>query len=307
MELKERLPSNWPYILSIIIAATLWGLDGVVLTPRLYDLPVPLVVCIMHLIPFILMSPFFIYRFRRQIGELLRSRDLITAFAVSLLGGAIGTLAIVKALFLVNFDHLSVVVLLQKLQPVFALMLAHFLLGERQSRRFLIFACLALFASYLLTFGWGVPRLDGETPLLHASLYSLIAAFSFGASTVLGRRLVLNFPFPVVHYIRFSLTSLIMLVWVLLTGSFIAVSLVTPAHLAIFFIIAFTTGSGAVFLYYFGLQKVRASVSTICELFFPLSAIFFDYMLYGHILSPVQWLGAAILLFSIIKIAFLMR
>ncbi len=50
---------------------------------------------------------------------------------VSLTGGLVGTLAIVKALFLVNFDQLSVVVLLQKLQPLFAISLAAVLLRER--------------------------------------------------------------------------------------------------------------------------------------------------------------------------------
>jgi drug/metabolite transporter (DMT)-like permease len=70
----------------------------------------------------------------------------------------------------------------------------------------------------------------------------------------------------------------------------------------IFFIIAFTTGSGAIFLYYFGLNKIKASVSTICELSFPLSAIVFDYVFNGNVLTIVQWVGAAILIFAIINL-----
>ena len=50
---------------------------------------------------------------------------------IALTGGVIGTAAIVKALFLVNFQELSVVVLLQKLQPVFSILLASLILNEK--------------------------------------------------------------------------------------------------------------------------------------------------------------------------------
>ena len=43
----------------ICLSAVLWGLDGVVLTPRLANLPVPFVVFLLHAIPFALMQPFF--------------------------------------------------------------------------------------------------------------------------------------------------------------------------------------------------------------------------------------------------------
>lgn len=55
-------------------------------------------------------------------------------FLVALFGGSLGTLSIVKALFLVNFHHLTVVTLLQKLQPVFAIILARIILKEREGK-----------------------------------------------------------------------------------------------------------------------------------------------------------------------------
>ena len=106
----------------ICVSAALWGLDGVVLTPRLANLAVPFVVFLLHAIPFALMQPFL----WRSWGRLRRmdARGWLALALVAFTGGMIGTLAIVKALFLVNFNQLSVVVLLQKLQPVFALALA---------------------------------------------------------------------------------------------------------------------------------------------------------------------------------------
>ena len=78
---------------------------------------------------------------------------------------------------------------------------------------------------------------------------------------------------------------------------------ITTTNWLIFIIIALTTGSGALFLYYYGLNKVKAMVSTICELFFPVSAILFDYLINGQVLTPVQWISAAVMIFAILKIS----
>lgn len=51
------------------------------------------------------------------------------------------------------------------------------------------------------------------------------------------------------------------------------------------------------FLYYFGLQRVKASLATILELFWPVSAIGLDYFLNGNILTPLQF-GATIVLLA---------
>ena len=132
--------------LAISFAAALWGLDGVVLTPRLHPLPVLFVVFLLHAVPFALMQPVL----GRLWGRLRRltPRELVTLALVSGVGGVTGTLAIVKALFLVDFNQLSVVVLLQKLQPIFAILLAALLLGERVTARFLGRAAVAVTGGY---------------------------------------------------------------------------------------------------------------------------------------------------------------
>ena len=53
----------------ICLAAALWAVDGVVLTPRLGSLPVPFVVLLLHAIPFVLMHAFLwrcYHRLRRM-------------------------------------------------------------------------------------------------------------------------------------------------------------------------------------------------------------------------------------------------
>ncbi len=119
-----------------------WGVDGVVLTPRLAGLPDAFVVLLLHAVPFALMQPVLAGRWRRL--ATLGPTGWLAVLAVAATGGLAGTLAIVHALFLVHFDQLSVVVvLLQKLQPVFAIALAAALLRERIEPRLLGLAAAA--------------------------------------------------------------------------------------------------------------------------------------------------------------------
>ncbi|MFH0836152.1 MAG: DMT family transporter [Candidatus Micrarchaeota archaeon] len=285
----------------ISVAAILWGLDGVVLTPRLYNLDVAFVVFMLHFVPFVLMQPFLFSRYR-YLARFTRN-DWFYFGLVALFGGAIGTLAIVKALFLVNFDSLSVIVLLQKLQPVFAIILASIILKEKIKKHFLLWAGLAIVAGYFLTFGFALPNFSGDADYVSAAFYALLAAFSFGSATVFGKKVLQKFDFKTATFYRFGLTSLIMLVYVAFTGAlFTQFPVVTPENWLLFLVIAVTTGSGAIFIYYYGLTRVKASVSTICELFFPVSAVFFDYIFNGHVLSLLQWIAAIVMVAAVLKI-----
>jgi drug/metabolite transporter (DMT)-like permease len=104
-------------------------------------------------------------------------------------------------------------------------------------------------------------------------------------------------------FARYGLTTQLALVYLLVAGSGLPFDSVTPAHWLLILLIGLTTGSGAIFLYYFGLSRVKASVSAICELCLPLSAIVFDYLVNGSILGPWQWVGAGALILAIFKVS----
>ena len=285
---------------AISLAAILWGLDGIVLTPRLYNLDVAYVVFMLHLIPFALMQVFF----RKEYGRmrLFPARAWVAISLVALTGGALGTLAIVKALFLVNFQKLTIVVLLQKLQPVFAIALATLILKEKLRSGFFVWASLAIVSGYFLTFGLQRPEIGEGTPILAAALFSLLAALSFGSSTVFSKMALQDMKYETATFFRYGITALILLPYVLISGRIAGLAGTTTLNWIIFLLIGLTTGSGAIFLFYYGLRKVKASVATICELFFPLSAILFDYFINGSRLSLLQWVSAAIMIFSIVML-----
>lgn len=285
---------------AICISASLWGLDGIALTPRLYNLNINFVVFILHALPFLLMN-FFFFREYRKLKD-FSSKDLLFLFLVSLAGGALGTMSIVKALFLVEFKELSVVVLLQKLQPVFAIILAAILLKERLSKNFALWAVIAIVAGYFLTFGFTLPDLNTGEKTGMAALYSLLAAFFFGSATVLGKGVLRNLSFTTATFFRYGFTSIIMFIFVLFSGKLGEFASITPQNWQIILIISITVGSGAIFLYYYGLNKVTAMLASICELCFPLSAILFDYLFHQKILSPVQWVSVLVMLLAIVRI-----
>ena len=285
---------------AVSLAAVLWGFDGIVFTPRLFNLQVSYVVFVLHLFPFVLMNFIFFKQYRQLKNFTLH--DTVIFALIALFGGAFGTLAIVKALFLMNFNHLSIVVLLQKLQPIFAILLAVILLGEKTGRYFLLWASMAILGGYFLTFGFSLPDLDVDRNTLHASMLALLAALSFGSSTVFSKMILGKYDFVTSVFYRYGFTTVIMFLIMIGFGDFSQFAVTTRQNWIFIAIICLTTGSGTMFLYYYGLKKVKAIMATISELMFPISAVIFDYIFNGSLFTPIQWISAAVMIFSILKL-----
>ncbi|MBU1164644.1 MAG: DMT family transporter [Patescibacteria group bacterium] len=287
--------------LFVIVAAFLWALDGIVLRPELYSLSVPLVVFVEHALAFLIMTPLLLY----EIKELkkMKKGDWGAFLWVAIFGGAIGTMFITKALFYVHFVNLSIVILLQKLQPVFALLLAAFILKEKLPKKFFYYAVAAIIGGYLVTFGLNQPEFSTGNKTFIAALFALGAAFAFGSATVFGKRGLQNINFRVGTYLRFGLTTLVMFFITAAVGDLSTINQITQRQLITFLIIVFSSGGLAIFLYYYGLKWITASVSTICELAFPLSAILLEFLIRGNALSLAQWAGAALMIYAMYKVS----
>jgi len=286
--------------LFVILGASLWGVDGIVLRPSLFALPVPLVVLMESSIVAILLTPIFIKKFPSL--KALGRNDWLAFAGVAIFGGAIGTMAITRALFYVNFVNLSIVVLMQKLQPVFAIIFALLLLREKPTKAFYYWAGLAILGAYFMTFGIDTPNFSTGDKTAIAALFALIAALSFAASTVLSKRALANIDYRMGTYLRFTITAIIMMLVASSMGVVTSITEITKHQIMIFLIIAFTSGGTAIFLYYYGLKEISASVATLCELAFPLTAVGLESVLRGNILNGFQWFGVILLIFSITKV-----
>lgn len=289
--MKKYLP-----IFAIIFAALLWSLDGF-LRQELYSIPSFLIVTIEHVIGALVFLPFLI-KGRKELFA-MGQRAWSSIFWISIFGGLLGLFFYTKALSYINYIDLSVVVLLQKFQPLFAISLAAVVLKERITKRFLVLAIMALVGGYFVTFGLN-PIPTGNDKATIAALLAFLAAFCWGSSTVLGKHALKTLSFPVVTALRLSVTAIIAIIVLVAIRGFSDISVITTLQWKIILLIVFTTGSVALFIYYYGLKHVKASHSTIYELFWPLSAVAIDWGLRGRILSPVQFIGGALLIISII-------
>lgn len=293
--------------LAIMLAALFWSIDGLFIRPQFYVLPASLVVLLEHCLGFIVLSP-FIFIYWPKIKSLSHKSWMALGW-ISLFGGMIGTIFITKAFFAamageVNF---STVVILQKLQPIFALFLARVLLKEKLDKKFYAWAAIAIFASYFIAFaktGLDISNIDWSHS---GALFAFIAAFAFGSSTVFGKRIANHLDYKAVAALRFGLTSLLVLILVLIDGSFVSFGAVSLQQWELLGLIVLTSGAGAMFIYYFGLRRVPASAATILELFWPFSALVLDYAFNRNYLNWLQTVALVVLVIAFYQISVLAR
>jgi len=291
--------------LAVGLAALLWSLDGVFIRPQFYHLPAGLVVFFEHALGLLVLLPFMI-RGRKEFQKISLAGWGSLAW-VSLWGGLLGTLFITKAFF-AAFDPevettLATVVILQKLQPVFALLLARIILKEKLKGDFYYWAIVAIAAAYILAFSQhGGLKLVDIRLIDPAAGYALLAAFAFGSSTVFGKRFTNEVSFPTATALRFGTTTVLALIFVLVAGQLGSVPEMESLHWKLLIVIVFTSGAMSMFIYYFGLKRIPASVATIFELVWPLSAVILDFIIHKHSLNVVQYISSAILLLAFFMI-----
>lgn len=281
--------------LCIILAAVLWSLDGV-LRQSLYAAPSLLVVTLEHALGTLLFLPLLVAR--RDAWRGLSFSTWGSLAWVSLFGGILGTFFYTKALSYVGYIDLSVVVLLQKLQPFFAILLAVLLLRERITRRFVGLALLACAGGYLVTFADLLPRFatDGNDGV--AALLAIGAAFCWGTSTAVGKKALAHANFFVITGLRLAITAVIGMSAAAAFGQLPAIASLDEMQWRSLLLIVFSTGAVALAIYYFGLKRVPASHATLYELAWPLSAMVIDYAVHRTFLAPTQYLGAGLLLLA---------
>jgi len=279
---------------AVIFAALLWSIDAL-LRQSLYALPTLLIITIEHGVGTLIFLP-FLKKYWNDIKGLLQY-GWISILWISLLGGMGGTYFYTKALSYVGYIDLSIVVLLQKLQPFFAMSLAAIILKEKLSRKYIILAFLAIIGGYLVTFG-KTSVLDWENDTLIAALFALLAAFCWGSSTAIAKKALVSLHYSAVTGLRLAITTSISLIIIIIFNFEILNVDISLNQWSMIIIIVLSSGTFALFIYYYGLNKLPASHTTLFELFWPLSAVIIDWIRNGEPLAFMQLLGAAFLLLS---------
>ncbi|MFA6189943.1 MAG: DMT family transporter [Candidatus Staskawiczbacteria bacterium] len=291
--MKKRIGS-----ILIIIAALLWAVDGVI-RRNLYTIPPITIIFLEHLVGMIILLPFvFKYILKTKISK----KEWGLIILISFLSGLLGTLWFTTALLKVSFISFSVVFLLQKLQPIFAIATASIFLKEKLDKRYIIWAIIAIVSAYFVTFPNGYINLSTGKDTIAAALFALGAALAWGSSTTFSKMLLGKVRAEVSTFYRFLFTLCMALPIIIILGYSDSLFKVLPYQWGLFAIIAVSTGMLALVIYYKGLATTPVHISTILELTFPFVAILIDMSLYNTFLGASQWLSACLLVFSIYKI-----
>lgn len=230
------------------------------------------------------------------------NKSAILGFVViGMLGSAASTLAFTKAFSLINP---SLVILLQKLQPLVVVLLSAILLKEKISKNFFVFGALAFVGAFLISYPDIAPLLNSSfSDLLNLQqgvilgyALTLFAVVGWGASTVFGKKLSSSgFSEYDIMSGRFIFGFVFLLIFCLQAETLPTGQITIEQYLKILLMV-FISGLLGMYLYYKGLKQITAHMGSIAELFFPFSAVTINWIFLGKALQPIQIVGALLLI-----------
>jgi len=200
----------------------------------------------------------------------LRWTEWLAVVGIAWGGSALGTLLFTEA---VHLGNPTTAILLQKSQPIFAALLSGVFLLEPLGMPFWGRLFLALGGAYLIQFGDSIPRTGSMSP---APLLALGAAGLWGASTVMGRFLLLRTPFLMLTALRIVVALQPLAAAVLFHHSKIPATIDLPMASELL-LLALIPGLAGLMLYYHGLSHARASRASVAELCFPATAVLLNW------------------------------
>ncbi|AWP29305.1 DMT family transporter [Paenibacillus sp. Cedars] len=274
----------------VVLGAALWGVDPLFRVILLKNLTSAQIVLLEHVIISLIAIP-VLWKNRMELKGLGWNHVGALLF-ISWGGSALATVLFTMGL---SSGNLNAVLLLQKLQPLFAIILASLLLKEKLPRHFGILLVIALAGTYLLTFGLTLPIGHWNEFIQVGSLLSLGAAALWGGSTVMGRLMVGKLKYETVTSLRFvlALPLLTVITWsegaawnmpAWGTGDFALVSLNLIGQ-------ALLPGLLSLLVYYKGLTTTKASVATLAELSFPMVGVLINWIVFQQVVTGPQLLG----------------
>jgi drug/metabolite transporter (DMT)-like permease len=267
----------------ISIAAALWGTDALLRKPLTESTEAATIVFGEHLVLVLIMLPVIPAAF----AAVLRAGPRYVAAAAAV---GIGASAIATILFTQAFVHGDPVtpVVLQKVQPLFAVVGAWFILGERPRPKYGWLLLGGVVGAWLIAFP---SPFEIHVDKAYTALLAITAAALWAMGTVLGRLLATRLRFQHVTALRFSFGLPASAIAVLLVGAPFTTSASDFAWIAA---LAIVTGLVALSLYYIGLQRTPAIIAALAELTFPVTAAAVGYFAFDATLDGSQWLGVAV-------------
>jgi drug/metabolite transporter (DMT)-like permease len=287
-------------VLLVALGAAMWGTDGILRVPLLEVASPSQIVLLEHLVLLLYSVPAVVlgWRFFRGLGM----AQWISLLVIGWGGSALATLLFTKAFAVGNP---TVVILLQKTQPLFAIVLAAVLLRERLGWAYWPCFAVAMIGAYLISFGnFDAFAALGSAELLAAAL-ALGAALLWGSSTVLGRLVLKDMPFHALTGARLLLAAPLLVVIVVIQDAVGGLGSAFASEPGRVILLALIPGLLGLLLYYRGLTGTRASYATLAELAFPATAVVLNWTFLGVGVSANQVLGFVLLWGAVFVLGYL--
>lgn len=289
-------------VVFVIVAGILWAIDTLIRYPLLFSgVSAEKIVFTEQLFLSIIFLPLLL-KDAKKIGAIKLS-TIFYFIVIGVFGSAIGTLTFTKAFMLINP---SLVILLQKLQPVVAITLASVFLGEKIKKEFLFWAVISLFGGLLISspdIMPGLMHLDFSMGLLSKQAIwgytlTLIAVVSWGASTVFGKKLSDQGHDEIqIMGGRFVLGLVFMTFYLFYKYGGLNLEWGVATYGKVLLMVLLS-GLAGMYFYYKGLKTISARACALAEMFFPFSAVVINWVFLGAKLMPVQIMGASLLIIS---------
>src|SRR3954468_168701 len=275
-----------PGVLLIAVAAAMWGTDPIIRKTMSGTTTATTIVFGEHVILVALTLPLLLPALRAAFRAGWR---YVAAAGV---GGA-GASALATILFtdaLIGHSDFITPVVIQKVQPLIAIAAAAVLLGERPRPSFAWFFLPALAGFWLVNQAHPLePSAQGWIVIAEATA----AAALWALGTVLGRYMSRELEFQHILSLRFFFGLIASVIALPIMGA----PAYSNAHdTSLILYLALVTGLAALTLYYYGLQRTPAVLSSLAELTYPAVAVIAGIYAYSQHLAWTQWLGVALIL-----------
>jgi drug/metabolite transporter (DMT)-like permease len=272
------------------LGAALWGTESAWRIPlnNLFDAPV--IVFWEHVLILLIFLPFLL----PKLGELPKVSGRTWGYLIfsGFAGSAVGTVFFTLAL---KNGNPTVVNVILNIQPVISTLGAFLLFGDRLTRRFFVFASIAVIAGIFLSVEH--PELLGvsfETAGLNLGTgYALVCALFWGLSTVAGRGAMLGMTVRLAAGLRIVVGLVCMTAILLLYGKLNAAALwpaAAQAHLSTaigaLILLASISGGIPLLIYFEGLRLTQASTAGYFEMMQTLAAVCITW---GFFHAALRW------------------
>ncbi|CAG8999306.1 MAG: Riboflavin transporter ImpX [Candidatus Celerinatantimonas neptuna] len=284
-------------IFFIMVACFTWALDTLIRYPLLNKGFSTLQIVLMEHLTLVIVCLPILWRCRHQFRQ-MNTLSFSCLFFIGGVGSALGTLAYTQAFHYLNP---TIVILLQKLQPLVAILFACWFLKERIRGYFLQWAALILLGGFVMI--WPDIRALSHSTLYYADHqvllkgygYTLLAVLAWGCATVCGKYLSQKgMDANAIMSGRFLSGFIVLFPLALFHPA--SIQVMPASDVGAVAVMALLSGLAGMWFYYQGLNRIPAQMATLAEQTFPIFAAVINWLCLGMSLSVYQIVGALLLL-----------